>query len=101
MLGDCTSCTVAWTHKAVAAEHGIPAAPPPPPPPLWRILWLCPITRPPNLLLCSCCAGRYRAAEEMRAWRARDPVARFQRWLADQGWWDDAADTAARQAARR
>ncbi|KAL4423414.1 hypothetical protein ABPG77_009992 [Micractinium sp. CCAP 211/92] len=46
-------------------------------------------------------SSRYRAAEEMRAWRARDPVARFQRWLADQGWWDDAADTAARQAARR
>ncbi|PSC75990.1 2-oxoisovalerate dehydrogenase subunit alpha 2, mitochondrial-like [Micractinium conductrix] len=46
-------------------------------------------------------SSRYRAAEEMRQWRARDPVARFQRWLVDQGWWDDAADAAARQAARR
>jgi hypothetical protein len=44
---------------------------------------------------------RYRAAEEMRRWRARDPVTRFQRWLADRGWWDDAQDTAARQEARR
>lgn len=46
-------------------------------------------------------SSRYRAAEEMRQWRARDPVARFQRWLTDQGWWDDEADTTARQAARR
>lgn len=37
----------------------------------------------------------------MRQWRARDPVTRFQRWLIDQGWWDDAQDTAARQEARR
>ena len=44
---------------------------------------------------------RYRAAEEMRQWRARDPVTRFQRWLVDQGWWDDAQDTAVRQEARR
>ncbi|KAL4854263.1 2-oxoisovalerate dehydrogenase subunit alpha 2 [Chlorella vulgaris] len=46
-------------------------------------------------------SSRYRAAEEMRQWRARDPVARFQRWLVDQGWWSDAQDTSARQEARR
>ena len=37
----------------------------------------------------------------MRAWRARDPVTRFQRWVVAQGWWDEARDAAARQAARR
>lgn len=46
-------------------------------------------------------SSRYRAAEEMRAWRARDPVTRFQHWLVSQGWWSDAQDTAARQAARK
>jgi 2-oxoisovalerate dehydrogenase E1 component alpha subunit len=37
----------------------------------------------------------------MRAWRARDPVSRFQRWLSAQGWWDEAEEGAARAAARR
>jgi hypothetical protein len=37
----------------------------------------------------------------MRQWRARDPVTRFQRWLVEQGWWDEGRDTEARQAARR
>lgn len=44
---------------------------------------------------------RYRAAEEMSKWRARDPVTRFLRWIASQGWWDEAQDAAARQAARK
>lgn len=46
-------------------------------------------------------SSRYRAAEEMRAWRARDPVTRFQRWLVTQGWWTDEQDSAARAEARR
>jgi len=44
---------------------------------------------------------RYRAAEEMKAWRARDPVTRFQLWLVQQGWWSDEQDKEARAAARR
>lgn len=44
---------------------------------------------------------RYRAAEEMKAWRARDPVTRFQHWLVQQGWWSDSQDKEARAAARR
>ena len=46
-------------------------------------------------------ACRYRAAEEMKAWRARDPVTRFQLWLVQQGWWSDEQDKEARAAARR
>ena len=49
----------------------------------------------------SLCLHRYRAAEEMRAWRARDPVSRFQCWLVAQGWWEEGREVAARAAARR
>lgn len=45
-------------------------------------------------------SSRYRAAEEMRAWRARDPVARFEGWLARNGWWDEAGGADARRTAR-
>ena len=44
---------------------------------------------------------RYRASEEMRAWRARDPVSRFQRWLLGQGWWSEGQDAELRQACRK
>lgn len=37
----------------------------------------------------------------MRAWRARDPVARFQRWISERGWWDEGRESEARAAARR
>lgn len=37
----------------------------------------------------------------MKAWRARDPVTRFQHWLVQQGWWSDEQDKEARAAARR
>jgi 2-oxoisovalerate dehydrogenase E1 component alpha subunit len=46
-------------------------------------------------------SSRYRASEEMRVWRARDPVSRFQRWLVGQGWWDGAEDAGLRQQARK
>lgn len=46
-------------------------------------------------------SSRYRAAEEMRAWRARDPVSRFGRWLATQGWWTQEEDAALRATVRR
>ena len=44
---------------------------------------------------------RYRASEEMRAWRARDPVSRFQRWLLGQGWWSEGQDAELRQSCRK
>lgn len=44
---------------------------------------------------------RYRTDAEMKAWRARDPVARFGRWMTVQGWWDEEREKAARAAARR
>jgi 2-oxoisovalerate dehydrogenase E1 component alpha subunit len=46
-------------------------------------------------------SSRYRGAEEMRAWRARDPAARLRGWLEARGWWSAAEETAARGAARR
>ena len=55
----------------------------------------------PFQLPCFNRACRYRAAEEMKAWRARDPVTRFQHWLVQQGWWSDEQDKEARAAARR
>ena len=45
-------------------------------------------------------SSRYRTAAEMQAWRARDPVARFQRHLIAAGWWDEAREAALRKAAR-
>lgn len=44
---------------------------------------------------------RYRTSEEMRAWRARDPVARFRSWLARRGWWDEAEEAALRRGSRQ
>ncbi len=46
-------------------------------------------------------SSRYRTAAEMSAWRARDPVARFQRHLASRGWWDDDRERQLRVAARK
>lgn len=44
---------------------------------------------------------RYRTDSEMKAWRARDPVARFARWMTAKGWWDEQQEKVARAAARR
>ncbi|GIL73474.1 hypothetical protein Vretimale_17694 [Volvox reticuliferus] len=43
---------------------------------------------------------RYRTSEEMRAWRARDPVARFRAWLVRHGWWDEVQEAALRRTTR-
>ncbi len=37
----------------------------------------------------------------MRAWRARDPVSRFQRWLLSKGWWSEGQDAELRQTYRK
>lgn len=34
-------------------------------------------------------AGRYRSAEEVAAWRARDPILRLERFMAAQGFWNE------------
>ncbi|KAG2491597.1 hypothetical protein HYH03_010163 [Edaphochlamys debaryana] len=44
---------------------------------------------------------RYRTSEEMRSWRARDPVARFRSWMGRQGWWDEASEAALRRSCRQ
>ncbi|GFH15474.1 branched-chain alpha-keto acid dehydrogenase E1 component alpha chain, partial [Haematococcus lacustris] len=44
---------------------------------------------------------RYRTADEMRAWRARDPVSRFRGWLQGRGWWDEMQEQALRVATRK
>ncbi|KAG2438412.1 hypothetical protein HYH02_010867 [Chlamydomonas schloesseri] len=44
---------------------------------------------------------RYRTSEEMRAWRARDPVARFRSWLGAQGWWDEVREAELRRSTRQ
>src|SRR5204862_7360280 len=36
--------------------------------------------------------ARYRDEAEVAAWRARDPIARFRRYLEHAGWWDDARE---------
>ncbi|KAG2433713.1 hypothetical protein HXX76_008081 [Chlamydomonas incerta] len=46
-------------------------------------------------------SSRYRTSEEMRAWRSRDPVARFRSWLARQGWWDEAREAELRRSTRQ
>jgi 2-oxoisovalerate dehydrogenase E1 component beta subunit len=38
--------------------------------------------------------GRYRPADEVAAWRRRDPIARYRRYLEARGLWDDAAEDA-------
>lgn len=45
-------------------------------------------------------SSRYRSADEMKAWRARDPVTRFELWLASKGWWDEGLAQERRKAAR-
>jgi len=46
-------------------------------------------------------SSKYRSAEEMRKWRARDPVSRLQRWLIAQGWWDEVREAELRGKMRR
>lgn len=46
-------------------------------------------------------SSNYRSAEEMRKWRARDPVSRLQRWLITQGWWDEGREAELRGKMRR
>ncbi len=46
-------------------------------------------------------SSRYRTAEEIRSWKVRDPVARFQSWMTHSGWWDEDKEQALRQATRR
>ncbi len=43
-------------------------------------------------------AGRYRPAEEVETWRGRDPIARFERFMAGRGFWREAD---AREAAAK
>lgn len=40
--------------------------------------------------------SRYRPREEVEAWKRRDPLLRFRRFLEKQGLWDDAAEAALR-----
>ncbi|KAJ7945229.1 2-oxoisovalerate dehydrogenase subunit alpha 2, mitochondrial-like [Quillaja saponaria] len=45
---------------------------------------------------------KYRRADEIKWWRvARDPVARFRKWIEGNGWWDDEAETHIRDSARQ
>ena len=46
-------------------------------------------------------SSRYRTSAEMHLWRARDPAARFQRWLTSAGWWDDGREAELRKATRQ
>ncbi|MGR7920463.1 3-methyl-2-oxobutanoate dehydrogenase [Zobellella denitrificans] len=43
----------------------------------------------------------YRSREEEERWRKQDPIARFRRWLLNQGWLDEAADQIATDALRQ
>ena len=45
-------------------------------------------------------SSRYRAAEEMRSWEARDPVKRFQMYLEGKGWWCKDQEASLRRTAR-
>ena len=38
--------------------------------------------------------SRYRNEQETAAWRARDPLTRFRRYLEKQGWWDEGREAA-------
>ena len=42
--------------------------------------------------------SRYRDEQEAAAWRARDPLVRFRRYLEAQGWWDEAREAALEKA---
>lgn len=39
-------------------------------------------------------ASRYRSAEEVEAWKKKDPILRLRKWLTAQGLWDDAKEAA-------
>ncbi|WP_445400220.1 thiamine pyrophosphate-dependent dehydrogenase E1 component subunit alpha [Zobellella sp. An-6] len=43
----------------------------------------------------------YRSKEEEERWRKQDPIARYRRWLLNQGWLDEAADQIATDALRQ
>jgi len=45
-------------------------------------------------------AARYRSPSAAGGWRARDPAARFARWLEGRGWWDGEREAELRRAAR-
>ncbi|CAK0771037.1 hypothetical protein CVIRNUC_003826 [Coccomyxa viridis] len=46
-------------------------------------------------------SSRYRTAEAMQEWRARDPVTRFQNFLSEAGWWSADQEKALRVAVRK
>lgn len=46
-------------------------------------------------------SSRYRTAEEMSEWRARDPATRFHNFLVSRGWWDDDRERQLRVATRK
>jgi 2-oxoisovalerate dehydrogenase E1 component alpha subunit len=46
-------------------------------------------------------SSRYRQAEEMRKWRARDPVSRLQRWLIGREWWNESREAELRASVRK
>jgi pyruvate dehydrogenase E1 component alpha subunit len=41
--------------------------------------------------------SRYRDESEVAAWRARDPIARYRRYLEHAGWWDEAREAVLEQ----
>lgn len=44
---------------------------------------------------------KYRPANEIERWRlARDPVARFRKWIERNGWWNDMAESELRNSLR-
>ena len=45
--------------------------------------------------------SRYRTADEMTRWRARDPVTRFQNFLLSKGWWDAKQEKELRMSLRK
>uniref|UniRef100_A0A7S2WXV5 3-methyl-2-oxobutanoate dehydrogenase (2-methylpropanoyl-transferring) n=1 Tax=Chloropicon primus TaxID=1764295 RepID=A0A7S2WXV5_9CHLO len=46
-------------------------------------------------------SSRYRELSEMKAWKARDPVARFQIWLEHKGWWTEEEESVLRAESRK
>jgi pyruvate dehydrogenase E1 component alpha subunit len=44
-------------------------------------------------------ATRYRPEDDLKTWEPRDPLRRFQLYLRDQGWWDEAFENDAQSAA--
>src|SRR2546429_8157655 len=41
--------------------------------------------------------SRYRDESEVAAWRARDPIARYRKYLEHAGWWDDGREAGLEQ----